>query len=541
MARGFDLSEQVRASGPEGTRRQPAVVSERPRGEGVTPEYVFPMLDQLATPAGLPRLIDLAMGGRADTALRTCRGPTWTNVAQRALHLAFAVVSDHGLDTPPELLRRICDMRAVGVNWVYAEDDSPAGHSLFNIGTFDFDTTELRRAALRCLDPAKPPPPQEAVADDRPSARVRIAQSIAARMRGMAPAQPLPETGDEGEPLDDIMEEQHEAVRQNPTEAAPYRALQKLFVHREEFDRAWCACQALALLGKADKDERRFYEEHRPLGLLSIKSRLDTVLWEKNLYHHDQDLDITRVFEVLAPAALKAKIHLLRASNQLSVMDARFKQDPKGSTVTLVKTFGWAAEVFGIRCPELYVRSDLPGALVAVPMRPPASLAGSTVCSGLQPQELAFIVGKHMSYYRSDHYVKCLFPDVAELYALFCGALELVGVDAPSSNVDVAHFRDLLAKCVEQDRIGMLRQAVHRWVKGRGGSDISRWARAVELTASRAGLVLSGDLGAACAMINAEPKTFGELPVEDKLADLFAFSVSAEYFALRAMLGIAIA
>jgi hypothetical protein len=299
--------------------------------------------------------------------------------------------------------------------------------------------------------------------------------------------------------------------------------------------------QALSLLGKANEDERQFFEDHRPMGLLPIKSRLDTVLWKKNLYHADENLDVAHIFEVLAPAALKAKIHLLRASNQLSVMDPRFKQDPKGSTVTLVKTFAWAADVFGIRCPELYVRSDLPGALVAVPMRPPASLAGSTVCSGLQPQELTFVVGKHMSFYRGEHYAKTLFPDVAELYAFFCGALELVGVDAPSSNVEVAHFRDLLAKCVEQDRMGALRQAVHRWVKGRGPTDIARWSQAVELTACRAGLVLSGDLAAAWSMINAEPHAPGDLPVEEKLKDLFVFAVSAEYFALRTLLGIAIA
>jgi hypothetical protein len=500
------------------------------------PDELLPTLDRMATPAGLARLLDLAVGGRADTALRTCRGPTWTNVAQRALHLAYAVVTDLGAATPPELLRRIRDMRSVGVNWVYGRDDSPAGHALFNYGTFDFDTTELRRLAHQLLARHSSSPPPPADAPVKPSGRARIAPNLAARRR---PIEPAP-AGD-SEQLDDVIEEQQQAVRNDPTAAEPYRVLHKLFMHREEYDRAWCACQALSLLGKATEEERQFFEDHRPIGLLPIKSRLDTVLWKKNLYHADENLDVSHVFEVLAPAALKAKIHLLRASNQLSVMDARFKQDPKGSTVTLVKTFAWAADVFGIRCPELYVRSDLPGALVAVPMRPPASLAGSTVCSGLQPQELTFVVGKHMSFYRGEHYVKTLFPDVVELYALFCGALELVGVDAPSADAEVVRFRDLLAKCVEQDRMGALRQAVHRWVKGRGPSDITRWSQAVELTACRAGLVLSGDLGAAWAMINAEPHVPGDLPVEEKVKDLFVFAVSAEYFALRTLLGIAIA
>jgi hypothetical protein len=545
-------------------KRQPAIRSERSiRREPNVPESILPALDGLATLAGLPTLLELAVSGRADTSQRVCRGPTWTNVAQRSLYLLYAVVSDFGPATPREHLLRIREMRSIGVNWVYGVDDSPAGHALFNFGTFYFDTTELRRLADQLLEqpyaggqpdqpltrqsattrsasypPSSYPPSSypPSATGERPTGR----PAPGARLHRLEPAAPA---GAAGEPqdLDEIIEEQQEAVRSDPTALEPYRALHKLYLYRGEFDRAWCACQALSLLGKANDHERQFFEDYRPKGLLPIKSRLDTVLWKKNLYHHDESLDIAHIFEVLAPAALKLKIHLLRESNQLSVMDERFKQEPKGSTVTLVKTFGWAADAFGIRCPDLYVRTDLPGALVAVPMRPPASLAGSTACSGLQPQELAFVVGKHMSFYRGDHYVKCLFSDPSELSALFSAAIELVGVDAPRADVEVAQFRDLLDKCVEQDRMGALRQAVHRWVKSRAPADIARWSQAVEFTACRAGLLLSGDLGAAWAMINAEPQTPGDAPTEEKLKDLFVFAVSAEYFALRTLLGVTIA
>ena len=558
-------------------KRQPAIRSERSvQREENTPESILPALDRLATLAGLPTLLELAVSGRADTSLRVCRGPTWTNVAQRSLYLLFAVVSDLGPATPREHLLRIRGMRSIGVNWVYGVDDSPEGHALFNFGTFYFDTTELRRVAEELLeqpsDGGEPHRPLTKQSDGgephrpltKPSAATPSASyppssypsasyppsSTGARQTGRPPPsarvhrlEPAAPAGATGEPqdLDAIIEEQQEAVRGDPTAPEPYRALHKLYLHRAEFDRAWCACQALSLLGQANDHERQFFEDYRPKSLLPIKSRLDTVLWKKNLYHHDENIDIAHIFEVLAPAALKLKIHLLRESNQLSVMDERFKQEPKGSTVTLVKTFGWAADAFGIRCPELYVRTDLPGALVAVPMRPPASLAGSTACSGLQPQELTFVVGKHMSFYRGEHYVKCLFSDPSELSALFSAALELVGVDAPRADMEVAEFRELLDKCVEQDRMGALRQAVHRWVQSRAPANIERWSQAVEFTACRAGLLLSGDLGAAWAMINAEPQTPGDAPTEEKLKDLFVFAVSAEYFALRTLLGVAIA
>jgi hypothetical protein len=519
-------------------KRQPATRSERPIGEDGSPGSILAILDSLATPIALRRLLDLAERGRADTSLRVCRGATWTNVAQRSLYLLQAVVSELGVATPPVHLQRIKGMRAIGVNWVYGPDDSPEGHALFNYGTFEFDTAELRREAARLLE-------AQAEAESEPRSRrpaqQRAARNISSRLRRIksVPADGEHDSYEAAAQLEDVIEEQQHALRRDPTAAEPYRALHKLYLHRDEFDRAWCACQALFLLGKAGDEEQRFYDEHRPPGLLTIKSRLDSAQWKKHLYHPEENAEIGAIFEALAPLALVLKIHLLRESNQLSVMDERFKQDPKGSTVTLAKTFGWAADVFGIRRPELYVRSDLPGALVAVPTRPPASLAGSTVCSGLKPQELSFVVGKHMSFYRADHYVKCLFPDLSELTALFSAALDLAGMGSRNAGARAREFRRLLEH-IEMDRMGAVKQAVHRWAKSGAPADIERWSRSVEMTAGRAGLVLSGDLRAAWTLTNAEAQPADEIAADDKVKDLFAFAVSPGYFALRTLLGVAI-
>jgi hypothetical protein len=69
-------------------------------------------------------------------------------------------------------------------------------------------------------------------------------------------------------------------------------------------------------------------------------------------------------------AALSAKVQQLKNTKQLHIPDKRFKQDPATSTVTFAKTFGWAAQVLGIFMPELYIRNDIPGTLVAVPAIP---------------------------------------------------------------------------------------------------------------------------------------------------------------------------
>src|SRR6185436_18851003 len=126
-----------------------------------------------------------------------------------------------------------------------------------------------------------------------------------------------------------------------------------------------------------------------------------------------------------------AKTNQLRAARQLPALDKRFKQDPATSTVTFAKTFGWAAQVLGVSLPELYVRNDVAGALVAVPSAPPAIVAGQTVLTGFTPQELTFIVGKHLAYYRGEHYIRNLFPTLNELKVMFFAAIKIVAPETP--------------------------------------------------------------------------------------------------------------
>jgi len=160
-----------------------------------------------------------------------------------------------------------------------------------------------------------------------------------------------------------------------------------------------------------------------------VKSHLDNEAWVKSLFHEDEDLLIGKIFEMLTPAAIVAKTKQLRAQRQLPVLDKKVREDPATSAVALAKTFGWAAQVLGVPVPELYVRSDVPGMLVAVPAIPPETVAGQTALTGFTPQELAFIVGKHLSSYRGEHYIRNLFPALNELKAILFAGVKIVVPD----------------------------------------------------------------------------------------------------------------
>jgi tetratricopeptide (TPR) repeat protein len=370
----------------------------------------------------------------------------------------------------------------------------------------------------------------------------KMASSL--RPEDLTERQILSELYEANERYDDAIKEQRAILEQDALRVDPYRALYRLYLHKQTYDEAWCVAAAICFMHKADAEEQRFFEDYKPQGMLAVRGRLTNDHWVRHLFHADENLYVSKVFEMIAAAALQAKIAQLRMQNKLPVLNAKFKQDPASSTVTFAKTFGWAAQVLGIQTPELFVRNDVPGSVVAVPAMPPASVAGQTVLSGFSPQELAFLCGKHLSNYRGEHYIRTLFPTQAELtIMLFAGVM----IAAPSTPMppDIAKQVQTtaheLAKYMEPVQMEGLRAVVKKFIEEGAKANIRRWSQAVELTACRAGLLVSGDLEIAKKILAAEPTNPGDLTAAEKMKELLVFAVSEHYAALRKTLGIAIA
>lgn len=342
--------------------------------------------------------------------------------------------------------------------------------------------------------------------------------------------------------LDNAIAEYQSMLKIDAMRVDPYRKLYTLYLTKKTYDEAWCLAAALAFLRQAGDEERQFFEDYRPQGLPQVRGRVDNTAWTKYLMHEDEDQTVGKIFEALAASALRAKIDQLK---EKPVLDARFKQDPKTSTVTFARTFGWAAEVLGLPAPPLYVRSDVPGALTHVPAEPPSSLAGQTVLTGFTAQDLTFIVGKHIAYYRPEHYIKAIFPTVTELTVLFFAGIKLIAADQPAPpdlDKQVTATAQGLARYLQQQPVQQeaLRHAVRKFISEGARANIKRWSQTVELTAARAGLLLSGDLEIAKKIIAAEQQLPGDLTPQEKLKELLVFAVSDAYFKLRAQLGIGI-
>ncbi len=343
--------------------------------------------------------------------------------------------------------------------------------------------------------------------------------------------------------VDEALAAHRKALQYDSMQVDAYRGIYSIYLQKEAYDEAWCVAATLAFIKRANDEEQRFYEDWRPQELPKVSSRLNTELWWSHVFHEDEDRYIGKIFESVALSALKAKLEALKAKNELPVLPSQFKQDPASSTATFARTFWWAAEVLGIRAPELYARSDVPGGLVAVPSEPPASVAGQGVLSGLSTMERAFVVGRHLAMYRGEHYMKTLFPTVTELTVLLFSAIRLVAPETPAPK-EIATQVDATAQSIQRHIQPMqreqLRVVVGKFLKEGARANIKRWAQCVETTAARAGLLLCGDLDVARKVIAAQGQLPGDLTPQERVKQLMLYSVSESYFELRSKLGLAI-
>jgi hypothetical protein len=214
--------------------------------------------------------------------------------------------------------------------------------------------------------------------------------------------------------------------------------------------------------------------------------------------------------------------------------------DVMNTTVAFARTFGFATQVLSLPLtPRLFVCPDRQGGLAYATTVPPASVCGGALLSGVNPLEVIFIVGKHLSYYRPEHYIRTMFQTKDELKLVLAASMQIAGVDIGDPNVE-RWAKDIRGNMQPAD-LELLSSIGKRFVEAGARTDVKTWMRTVELTGCRAGFLLCNNLEIAARMIQADPPMGAvELSPKEKIEDLLLFSVSESYFRLRESLGIQI-
>ncbi|MCG8553869.1 MAG: tetratricopeptide repeat protein [Proteobacteria bacterium] len=334
--------------------------------------------------------------------------------------------------------------------------------------------------------------------------------------------------------INDAIAEHQKLLRADPYRVDSYRHLYKLYFDARAYDKAWCVAATARFLQKADNQQLQFYEQYKSKGPIRPSSRLSNELWLKDLFHPGEDPLVGKLFEGVAPAVLKLK-H--KSDKQWGLNRKQQVTNFAGTTLTFARTFGFVAQVLGLPfTPRLFVCPDRQGGLAYVATSPPASVCGSALLSGFSPNDLMFVVGRHLAYYRGEHFIRTLFASREELKLVLLAAMRLAGVDIQDKHVE--QWAAQIRKGTEPADHHLLVSVGKRLLQGGAKTDLKRWMQSVEITACRAGLLMCDDLEIASRMIQADPgMPGGDLNPRDKVRELVLFSTADEYFRLREALG----
>jgi hypothetical protein len=339
---------------------------------------------------------------------------------------------------------------------------------------------------------------------------------------------------------EDASEEPEEVwrrLRRSPTSPEGYRQLFRIHAARGDVDAAFRASEALVALGAANADERAAFEGGRAQTLLAPRGSVSSAAWYELLLHPEQELLTGQIFSAIAPAVLVGRVTSLRRDGKLHVPAPAAKQEVGKATLTAVRAVPWAAAILGLACPAVYVEKERDAAFEHIPGVPPCTVIGRRALSGKTQLEQAFLVGRHLSWYRQEMYLKTLFSSVPDLEELFLAALTIGNPGLPIADETkrrVAPLAQAITPLMDAAQVDALRGCFLRFVEEGGRTNLQRWSVATEKTAARAGLTLCGDLGTALGLLEAEEGPRGELA-----KDLLWFSASDRYGKLREQLGVA--
>jgi len=295
-------------------------------------------------------------------------------------------------------------------------------------------------------------------------------------------------------------------------------------------DAAFLAALALEELGAADVDQQILVDQFRSVAPIRARGSLEEDAWKLLRVTGPSDC-VAALFGAVARAAVAMRIEELVARKALVSLDLATRLDEK-STASIMRSFQWAARVLGVPCPALYLMDEVPGDIAAVCAVEPSTALGPSVLSGRSAKELAFLAGRHLTYYRPEHQVLVYFPTGEDLTRLLVATIEIgaPGTFPAGSDSSVGLLGDRLSRhltAAERTAIASASQELDEKV------DLGRWARNIELTAGRAGLLLCGDLATAASLVRSESRPFGGLTSDDRRHDLISFVVSAEHRELR--------
>ena len=339
--------------------------------------------------------------------------------------------------------------------------------------------------------------------------------------------------------------EQHtRMLRREPFKYDSYKALARIYKDTQQYDKYWCVCSALKFLKKADPEELQFCEQYKPRGLVKAKHRMTPESWAK-LAHPDENRYISAIFGACwqGVAAMKAFPH-----KDFGVKREERRQ-LQGDALMFSKLFLYLAQVLNAPLPDVYLVDDNKAVDIQLANASekselcPSFVVRPHVLQGKTEREVAFLLARRLTFMRPEYYLRMLLPTNTELKVVLLSAIAMLQPQfpvPPNLAATIQQYLPKMRKCMPPHALEQLDGVLQRFIRATLEIDLAKWGYAVDAVSHRAGFVMCGDLDVSARVVAAEAVVVDGPTVKDKVKELVLFSISEEYCAVRAQMGLSI-
>jgi hypothetical protein len=292
--------------------------------------------------------------------------------------------------------------------------------------------------------------------------------------------------------------------------------------------------------------EKRLYQKHVKPESVRSDSCFDDDTWTQSLRSYEQDDDLSRIFQLIAPAILGSFFPKTPKDLGLS-KKAVLDPAAHGLIFSVAKR---VATLLGAKQPQLYVSGE--GAVEVLQVAEDALAVSPVFLKEGNEKIITYRMARQMTYLRPEHRLARHF-DLHALQGLYMAAgcavnpnfAVRVHEDLPQDQANQAvHFIQEAAVALKQGLKPKVKEALGQSIQkvelSFGPSTIEGWRRGVELTATFAALAAVGDVLLVGRIVKGEVPALSTMTAEEKIRAIVGYALSERYSALRLRMGVAV-